>query len=478
MKILDRYILTQFLRTFVSSFFILMFIFIFQTIWIFIDELAGKGLDLVIVGKFLLYLIPDLTTKVVPLTVLLSSIMTFGSFAENYEFAAMKSSGFSLQRTMRIIAFFMVGLAISIFYFSNSIIPISQQKSYNLRKNIAKVKPSMAVVEGVFNHIEGTGMTIKVEDKYGDNDRFLKNIIIHKKGKGNDNTTVIKAKTGELRSSKDSEIIQLVLNDGHYYEDVKTNTKNKYKMPHAKANFDTYIMNMDLAGVNDVDMDEERDLKTHKMQSVSLLAQTIDTLKIKNRIVLETFSQSLKNRSGLKFLDKDIVLKDIDSLNTSTDIVSLYNGYQKNQIVENATNAISSILNSVKNKKKEIQRKTKLLNLHILQLHNKYALAFACVVLFFVGAPLGAIIRKGGLGLPMVIAIGLFLTYYFIGLFGKNYAENGNISPVLGSWLSTLIMLPLGIFLTKRATEDKGIVDFGIFTSAFKKIGGFLKKKK
>ena len=463
-----------------------MFIFIFQTIWLFIDDLAGKGLDVFIIGKFLFYLMPNLTEKVLPLTVLLSSILTFGTFAENYEFAAMKASGISLQRAMRSLIVFIVFLGGVTFYFANTVIPASEQKIYNLRRNIAKVKPAVAIAEGVFSDFEGTGMNIKVDKKYGENDRFLENVIIHKKSKTNINNTVIKAKTGELKSSKDSDILQLVLKDGHYYEDVKSkSSKDNKKYPFAKSNFGTYTMNIDLSDLNDVDMDEERDISTDKMKNVSRLSKDIDSLKKDNIKIVNAFSKNISNRMGV-FIPISTSKTNIaqkENLNTGDTIVhtekhsaniqgkdtvvsienimELYEDRQKKQLINSAKNSTSNIVTSIKAKKEELQRRYKIYNLHILSLHKKFALALSCVILFFVGAPLGAIIRKGGLGLPMVIAILLFLTYYFIGVFAGNYAKEGNIHPILGAWLSTIIMLPLGVFLTKRATADKGLLNFG-----------------
>jgi len=190
-----------------------MFIFIFQTIWLFIDDLAGKGLDIIIIGKFLFYLMPNLTEKVLPLTVLLSSILTFGTFAENYEFAAMKASGISLQRAMRSLIVFVILLCGVTFFFANSVIPASEQKIYNMRRNIAKVKPAAAIEEGVFSDFEG--MSIKVAEKYGENDSDLRDVIIHQKTQTNVNNKVIKAIEGKLLSSENSDVIQLVLKDGH-----------------------------------------------------------------------------------------------------------------------------------------------------------------------------------------------------------------------------------------------------------------------
>jgi lipopolysaccharide export system permease protein len=475
-----------------------MFIFIFQTIWLFIDDLAGKGLDIVIIGKFLFYLMPNLTEKVLPLTVLLSSILTFGTLAENYEFAAMKASGISLQRAMLSLIVFIVFLGGVTFYFANSIIPASEQKIYNLRRNIAKVKPAVAIVEGVFSDFEGADMNIKVDNKYGENDRFLENVTIHMKTRTKVNSTVIKAKTGELKSSESSDILQLVLYDGHYYRDLeKSSSKAKNKHPFANANFETYTMNIDLSDFNNVDMDEERDISTEKMKNVYRLTKDIDSLKKDNIRIVEAFSKNIQGRMGafvpLPEEDSTAIgkkmainaqralqkgLSPIESkkavrIDSLENILDLYQDWQKIQIVGSAKNAASNVLNSIQGKRNELEKRYEIYNRHILALHKKYALALSCVILFFVGAPLGAIIRKGGIGLPMVIAIILFLTYYFIGVFAENYAKKNEIHPIFGAWLSTMIMLPLSIVLTKRATADRGLMSFDgvleFFTKIFKK---------
>ena len=491
-----------------------MFIFIFQTIWLFIDDFAGKGLDIVIIGKFLFYLMPNLTEKVLPLTVLLSSILTFGTFAENYEFAAMKASGISLQRAMLPLIFFVTILGGVTFYFANNVIPASEQKIYNLRKNIATVKPAAVIEEGVFSDFEG--MNIKVDYKYGENDRFLNKVIIHEKSDLQKNSKVIKAKTGELISSEGSEIIQLVLTDGHYYEDIITKKNaSKRNFPFARANFESYTRNI-LIPENDQDLEEERNVRTDKMKNISRLTKDIDSLKRGNRTAVRAFSKNISSRMGmfvpLKASDstvkrkiKDMKLDSLKNANTIkaavkttetagstsskrkdttsrqktltadiSSVLDLYQGWQREQIVNSAHNNVSSIVNTLKGKKDELDRRYKIYNMHILSLHKKFALAFSCIILFFVGAPLGAIIRKGGLGLPMVIAIVLFLAYYFLGVFAGNYAKEGNIHPVLGAWLSTLIMLPLGVFFTKRATADRGLTSFGHIIDFFK---GLFKKK-
>ncbi len=474
LPIIDRYVLSRFLYNFFSSFAILMVIFIFQTIWLFIDDLAGKDLDLLIIGKFLLYYTPTLIDKVLPLTVLLSSILTFGTFAENYEFAAMKASGISLQKAMRSIIVFVSLLGIGTFFLANNVIPVSEQKIFSMRKNIAKVKPAAVIVEGVFSDIEGTDMNMKVSKKYGEKDRFLEDVIIHQKNKGV-NTTVIKAKEGELISSEESDLIQLVLKDGYYYEELQPkSSSNKRKYPYAKSHFETYIKNIDVSELNNQDLEAESDITTDKMKNIFRLRKDIDSLRNNNIDKVKAFSKNTTNRMGI-FLASKIdstpgmpsqkvaaaLEKIADTTPPPDNMIDLLPKWQRSQVLSNAKNKITTILNGIRSKKTELNKRYEIYNRHILSLHKKFALAFSCIILFFVGAPLGAIIRKGGIGLPMVVAIILFLAYYFLGVFAENYAKKGNMQPVLGAWFSTLVMFPFSILLTKRATADRGLMSFG-----------------
>jgi lipopolysaccharide export system permease protein len=461
-----------------------MFIFIFQSIWLYIDNLAGKGLDLVIIGKFIFYLLPNLTEKVLPLTVLLSSILTFGTFAEHYEFAAMKASGISLQRSMRTLIVLVSFLGLVTFFFADRVIPAAELKSYSLKKNIAKVKPAVAIAEGLFSEFEGTGMTILVQEKYGENDRFLRDVIIHKKNPNQINNTVIKAKEGELISSENSNLIQLKLIDGHYYESLSVPTqRNHSQHPFAVSNFESYIINIDLTELNMVDMDEEISANSDKMKNVVQLRTDMDSISDNNAVIVAALSKNITERMGLQVINTPLSTKQdslfskmpADSLRSVPNILEGFNPVQKTQLVSEAINTVTMSALTIQTKRKELLIRYKIYNMHALSLHKKYALGLSCIVLFFVGAPLGAIIRKGGLGLPMVIAIILFLTYYFLGVFTYNYAKEGNISPFFGAWIPTLIMLPLGIFLTRRATADKGMVQFGSILDFFKLL--FTKQK-
>ena len=468
MKILDRYILTTYLKTFISVFVILMLIFVLQAIWLYIKELAGKDLDIVTVLKFLMYITPTLIPLILPLTILLASIMVFGDFAENYEFAAMKSTGISLQRAMSGLGLFIVGLGVLTFFFSNNVIPWAEYNSFNLRRNIANVKPAMIIAEGQFNDI-GDAFNIKVEEKSGKNGKFLKGITIHKKGSSrmSGNFTTIVADHGELASQEDSNVLNLVLYDGYYYDDTPPRkAEERNKKPFSKAEFKKHVLAIDLSELNNIDLDEKNVENKYTMLNVSELNYTIDSLKTERNGVVSEFSNTIYNRTNLPTLN--LTIKSIKDSIYGGDILDIFNTKRKIQVLDYAVNSVSSTQQILKSKTTALQIKNSNIYKHGIQLHKKFALGIACIILFFVGAPLGALIRKGGLGLPMVIAIVLFLSYHFIGLFAENSAKNGKLNPVLSAWFSTLIMLPLSIFLTKRATQDRGIFEFDHITVPIK----------
>ncbi len=465
----------SYLKTFFSVFIILMFIFVLQTIWLYINELAGKDLDVWIVLKFLWFVSPRLIPLVLPLTILVTSLMVFGNFAENYEFAAMKSTGISLQRAMKSLMVFIGILSIVAFFFANNVIPYSEYKWQNLRRNIAQVSPSMVISEGQFSQI-GDDFNIKVAEKSGDRDQFLKDIVIHKKdpARPNGNFTVIIANNGELASEEGSNTLSLILKDGNYYDDVRVkNAKKQKRMPFAKSYFEEYAINIDLTALNNTDIDKENQLSNQNMYNMSELFVEIDSLSKSYTKDIRVFSENMYYRSGIsKFGDKNF--KDTTSLDTLQSIVNIFTQKQQPELVNLALNNVKGTLQSVGAKKNEFKVKTKRLNKFEMALHDKYVLAFACIILFFVGAPLGAIIRKGGMGLPMVVAIVLFLTYHFIGIFAKNSAEDGTLHPFIATWLSTVIMLPLSVWLTYRATTDQGIMDIDSF---WRRISRLFKKK-
>ena len=471
MKLLDKYILKTFTITFTTVFVILFFIFILQTVWLFIFELAGKDLDFGLIIKFLLFSMPRIIPLVLPLSVLLASIMTFGNFAENYEFAAMKSSGISLQRAMRSLIFFIVLLSGLAFIFANNVIPFAEYKFINFRKNIAQRKPAMAIAEGQFSEI---GIyTIKVDKKEGKEGNLLKGVTIHKKSvQKNDVSTIIKAKSGELVSSESSNILKLILNDGYYYEDiVPKKYEDRYKVPFAKASFKKDIINLDLSFLNP--KNEDQNVTTNSMLNVNELNYTLDSLHKSYNKDLISFAENINQRTRVTNYNLNVtnpIVKIKTEVKPNTDLVSLFTLPEKGQLLDVASSNISNALFSINSSNDEMKFKRKNINNHWLALYDKFVVAYACILMFFIGAPLGAIIRKGGIGLPIVFAVLIFITFHFINTFGKRMSQEDGLNPFWGAWMASIVLTPLAISLTYRATNDIGLINLDILLKPFRKL--------
>jgi len=476
-KILDRYILTSFITTFASVFIILFFIFVLQGIWLFIAELAGKDLDVWLVLKFLAFYSPKIVPLVLPLSTLLAAIMTFGSFAENYEFAAMKSSGISLSRAMKGLTVFIFCLSVVAFFFANNVIPKAEYKFLNLRKNIIQRKPAMAIVAGQFNAIGN--FNIKVDKKSGDNDEKLTGVTIHKRTLGSPNVTIIRSKRGLLKSSESSNLLQLELFDGYYYEEIATTKPSQRdKLPFAKSSFSKQIMNIDLTMLNNNDSDDDQIAHTNNMLNISELSFTLDSLESSSAKESKSIAANITQRynaaniapymnsssvKGVENVKKDSIPKNLLKLLKTND--------DKLRILDIATNNILSSQSTIKMGEDQMYERTKNINGHWLALYEKFVIAFSCLMMFFIGAPLGAIIRKGGLGLPIVFAVLIFIIFHFINTFGRKLAGENGITPFLGSWMSSIVLTPLAILLTYRATKDLDVsISFDWLTSPIKKL--------
>ncbi len=452
MKILDKYIIKSYFSRLIGVFAICFIIFIIQTFWLYVDELAGKGLDIFTIGKFFIYFSPKLVPLVLPLSVLLASLMTYGTLSENSEFIAMKSNGISIIRTMFGLLIFHIFLGIGAFYFSNHVVTYGELKSYNLRKNLAKLQPTLAIREGIFNDIGD--MNIKVSRKYGDNEQYLEDIIVHKISFEDEvNRIVIKAESGEITSNNEN-YLQLILKNGNRYEEViAEDAADKQKYPHAKVYFQEYLMNIDISEFNNVDLDEENYRSTYKMQKIGQLKTSVDTLRINFDRDKNVFGKSMASSHPLRRLP-NLNNNQTDSKKPIFDYMESKEKYNIINVLQNSESEVDILLRQINNKKKNYFLQQKLINLHTLTINEKYTLVFACIFLFLIGASIGAIIRKGGIGLPLVLSICIFLTYHYIGVFGKNAAEDSTIDPYVGSWISTVVIAPFAIYLTRIVSQD------------------------
>ena len=480
MKILDRYILKTFLVPFVATFLIVLFVLVMQVLWQTFENIAGKGISLPFIFKFLYYTTLIITPQALPIGVLLSSIMALGNLGENYEFAAAKSAGVSLQRLVRPLVFLTIILSGINFLFLNNIYPYAVLKQKNLYLNIKKKKPAIALVPGSFNS-DIPGFQIKFEEKYGKEENLLKKVLIYDLTGGKGNQKVITAQRGKIVSEEGSRYMTFILYDGYYYEEhVKSATTSikRKKMAASNATFKEYEFNIDISSVsgND-DLNKTNHTKNYMMLSLNQLGDTIPNLKA-------SYDETLLIKSKNIFVST--VAKDLykypDSLkakNINPNILENFNLQNKINILNSSASKAGRALSSLKNNTSSIKWKRKNLNFFDTEYYNRIAFSLSCLILFFIGAPLGSIIRKGGFGLPMILAIAIYVTYFFSNTFGKNLAEESSISAFLGSWVAAFIMVPIGILLTRRATRDKGIFNIDIITQPFlnffKKL--FLKKE-
>jgi lipopolysaccharide export system permease protein len=464
-KIIDKYILKTFLITFTVVFVILFFIFILQTVWLLIAELAGKDLDFSMVLKFLLFSMPRL--------VLLASIMSFGDLSENYELAAMKSAGISLRRALQPLFLFVSFLSIAAFLFANSVIPYAEYKFINFRKNIAQAKPALAIAEGQFSDV---GVyNIKVNKKSGENGENLTGITIHKKSElGDGSRIVIKAKNGKLVSRKDSNTLQLILNDGNYYEDIlPKNYEDRPKMPFVKTAFKKNIITIDISEFNKIDVDNENITNTNTMLTTSELRYTIDSLQKNYKTDITSYTDNINQRVGFQKSTQPVVKIKKIKKKFNPNLLAYFTSNQQLDILNLATSNLESVKYSLETSNTEFNSKQININGHLIALYDKFVIAFACFLMFFIGAPLGAIIRKGGLGLPVVFAMLIFISFHFANTFGKKLAEEGSLTPFLGSWMASLALTPFAILLTYRATNDIGLINMDVLLAPIQQ---FIKK--
>ena len=462
MKIIDKYLLKSFLITFTTVFVILFFIFVLQSIWLFIAELAGKDLDFITILKFISFYSPIMVPLVLPLSILLASIMTFGSFAENYEFAAMKSGGISLGRAMRYLILCSFVFSAVAFLFANNIIPEAQFRFINLRKTIVQTKPAMAIGEGQFSKI-GTTTSIHVEKKSGENGSFLEGITMHmKKGEFGTVTTVIKAKKGVLKSDESTNLLQLDLLDGNYYEDIQPKKfEDRDKLPFAKSSFKKYTVTIDLAKLNGATSEGNEIVNTYNMLNMSELKYTIDSLQLTFNKDVISYSDNLdKNGESISMEYNVPVVASVvvpKKTKLTDDLIALFPADKKALVLDLAKNNLNNTIFTLDSYKTDLEFKQNNINDHWIGYYDKILVAYSCLLMFFIGAPLGAIIKKGGLGLPLVFAVLIFIVYNFANTFGKKLAGQDALPPLIGTAAGALILTPFAILLTYRATNDMGL---------------------
>jgi lipopolysaccharide export system permease protein len=470
MKILDKYLLKSFFKPFIATFVIVLFVLVMQALWQAFENIAGKGISLIFILKFLYYTTLMIIPQALPIGVLLSSIMALGNLGENYEFAAAKSAGISLQRLVRPIGILAILLSGINFLFLNNVYPYAVFKQINLKQNIKKKQPAMALVPGSFN-ADLPGYQIKFDEKYGEDENLLKNVLIYDLKSKRGNQKVITADRGKIVTEEGSRYMTFILYDGNYYEEhvksAKTTAKRK-RMAASDATFREYEFNIDIGNAA---IDTTTSKGYPMMYNLKEIKDTIPRLKSAYYELLDLRAKNIFLSTHAKRLysyPDSIKKNNLDSLTLQN-----FHSKEKVTILNSAIAKTNRVLSTIKNNTTTIKWRRKILNYYDTEYYNRIAFSLSCVILFFIGAPLGSIIRKGGFGMPMILAIAVYVIYFFANTFGKNLAEESSISAFLGSWVSAIIMIPVAILLTRRATKDKGIFNID---SVLQPIANFFKK--
>lgn len=463
MKILDRYILKSFLVPFFATFLIVLFVLIMQALWAAFEQIAGRGVSIFFILKFLYYTSLMVATQALPIAVLLSSIMALGNLSERYEYAAVKSANVSLLRFLRPLIVLTLLLSVFNFFLLNNVLPYAVLKQKNLRINMQKKKPALALVPGSFN-TEIPDYQIKFDEKYGEEENLLKKVLIYDLSSDKGNKKVITSDRGKIITEEGSKYMTLVLYDGYYYEEHTSRNRNYKKvdkMPASNAEFKEYAFNIDISSFSGDDLGETKYTKHYSMLSLQQLKDTIPALKVS----YDEYVSSRSTNIYTKLAGKDLYASNdsINKYNLEGKILDNFDLIGQLNVVNNAISSIKSTINTVKASENALKIKRKKLNLYDVEFYNRIAMSLSCLILFFIGAPLGSIIRKGGFGLPMILAISIYIIYFFANTFAKNLSDESSITAIQGGWASTVVMIPFAFFLTRRATKGMGLFNIDVF---------------
>ncbi|MFA9370556.1 MAG: LptF/LptG family permease [Labilibaculum antarcticum] len=483
MKRLHSFILKSFLGPLAFTFFICMFVLLMQFLWRYIDELVGKGLEWTIIAEFLFYVSATLVPMALPLAILLASIMTFGNMGENYELTAMKAAGISLQRIMKPLIILVILISLGAFYFSNFIMPVASLKTTTLLIDIKKQNPELILKEGIFtNDLPKFSVKVGEIDK---NTGMMYNLLIYDHRENLGNTDVTIADSGTMVTSEDKLTMNLTLYSGNIYQEVKQKPRNRNKNhPSRRIKFQVFKQNISLPGTDLKRSDENRYKNSYRMLNLKQLDHQEDTLKLKLDEDKHIFAKSLSSRyfqkeprNLLQDSVKSVLIRqkvlDADSLFSNLSLL------KKQTTISYALDKGRKTRETISRKNNELSAQVKWLRKFTNEWHRKFTLPFACFIFFFIGAPLGAIIRKGGLGMPVIVSILFFIVYYIISMTAERFSKELVIEPVLGMWMSSLVVLPLGIILTYKATTDSSVFNIENYIDVFKKINplNLFKKK-
>lgn len=464
------------------TFFIVVFVLLMQFLWKYVDDLVGKGIEFKVLGEMIFYAAFGLLPFAFPLAMLLASIMTFGALGENYELVAMKSSGISLFRIMRPLMVIAVIVMCVAFYFSNNILPYTNLKFTTLLLSVKQQRPEMVLQEGVFTN-GMDGYNIKVGSKNSETNMLYDMLIYdHTKNKSNQSVTV--ADSGYLRITEDRKYMVLTLYDGVNYEEVTDRAKSrkeKQKRQFRRDNFKEQTIRVRVKGFEFDRKDDSVYKNWYRMMNIKQLALAEDTLnvdyykRLRNYMLQISISPTLTKKTFDLTAPHDSLKRNLqiapDTIFNFDEYFAGIDKWVKGKIVSVALERARGNMQNLKMYQTQLYQKKKLINKHEMERHRKFTLSIAVLIFFFIGAPLGAIIRKGGMGMPVVVSISLFIAYYIVSIMGEKSAREEVWQMVAGMWFSSFVFFPVGVWLSYKAATDASVMTTETYVKMFNRLG-------
>ncbi len=464
-KKLDQLILRSFIGPFIATFFIAFFVLMMQSLWKYIDDLVGKDLDLITIGKFLWYASASLLTLAMPIAILISSIMTFGNLGESFELVAIKSSGISLLRFMRPLMFVALLLCGITFLFANYVIPYANLKFKTLYYDITYKKPALDLKQGTF-YTQIPGFAIKVGKK--DNDgKTIHNVLIYEQQSMLQDNSIV-AEKGTMGFSSDKKFLEFTLFNGFRYQERGNSMDSSTE--YIQMGFKEYKKLFDLSSLQMMNTSDSIFKNDYKMLSVRQLNTSIDSLSRLN----DSFAKRLRTELSVQLHYTNLPDSTWKKAVTVKQKIKKFNDLipdsARMTVFENSIGIVNSMKSTFQFIGLEFDNKSRDLRNNKIEWHRKFSLSLACLVLFFIGAPLGSIIRKGGLGMPLVVAIVFFLVFHLLNMFGEKFVKDDITSPVVGMWLAIFVLGPLGALLTYKAMHDSQLFNKEYYFRFFKRV--------
>lgn len=473
-KKLDIFVLKSFLLLFSGTFFICLFIFMMQFLWRYVDELVGKGLEIGVLAQFFFYSALTLIPVSLPLAILLAALMTFGNFGEKYELLSMKAAGIPLLRIIRPLIIFCVMLCGMSFYFQNVVAPKAQMKLWTLLVSMKQTSPELDIPEGVFySDIDGYNIYVKKKDR---ETGIMKDLLIYNFSDGFENAHIIWASEGSMEMTADKQHLFLHLFNGEQFENLKSQTIDSKNVPYRRETFrEKHIIIEFDGGFSMVDggfLSNRSDAK-----NMTEISESIDSLTFKADSTGREMFNDIKRITYRKnsITKRDSTQMAEGKLPTLINTDSLFNAFtlaEKEKALKAASDQLNTLANDWKVKNMQVSEADKNIRRHQSDWHKKITLSLSCLIFFFIGAPLGAIIRKGGLGLPVVISVIIFVLYYIIDSGSTRVARSGEMNIILGTWMSTIVLAPIGAFFTYKSNKDSVVFNLEMYLNFFRWLFG------